>query len=120
MVPVSLWTILQLVYTFQLTLLLQNYYWAKCQPTEMAITSEGLEKKLKEELECTHVELVDESGGCGAKFSALIVSNKFEGKPLLQRHRMVNACLAEELKSIHAFSMKTLTPAKWEEQQGKS
>ncbi|KAJ8044076.1 BolA-like protein 2 [Holothuria leucospilota] len=86
----------------------------------MAITSEGLEKKLREELECTHVELVDESGGCGAKFSALIVSNKFEGKPLLQRHRMVNACLAEELKSIHAFSMKTLTPAKWEEQQGKS
>lgn len=32
-------------------------------------------------------EVQDESDGCGAKFSVLIVSDKFEGKPLLQRHR---------------------------------
>jgi hypothetical protein len=32
-------------------------------------------------------EVRDESDGCGAKFSVLIVSDKFEGKPLLQRHR---------------------------------
>ncbi|XP_071848406.1 bolA-like protein 2 [Apostichopus japonicus] len=86
----------------------------------MAITSESLENKLKAELECSYVKLVDESGGCGAKFNATIVSSKFEGKPLLQRHRMVNTCLAEELQSIHAFSMKTLTPEKWAEKQEKS
>jgi stress-induced morphogen len=33
---------------------------------------------------------------------------------MLQRHRLVNECLAEELKTIHAFSMRTLTPAQWE------
>lgn len=31
--------------------------------------------------------------------------------------RLVNATLQEELKEIHAFSMKTLTPEQWQEQQ---
>lgn len=44
----------------------------------------------------------------------MIVSEKFNGKALLQRHRLVNSCLEEELKAIHAFTMKTLTPEQWE------
>jgi len=32
-------------------------------------------------------EVQDESDGCGPKFRVVIVSDKFEGKPLLQRHR---------------------------------
>ncbi|KAK8397191.1 hypothetical protein O3P69_004715 [Scylla paramamosain] len=59
----------------------------------------------------------DLSDGCGAKFSVVVVSPKFCSKPLLQRHRLVNAALQEELKQIHAFSMKTLTPDQWEQQQ---
>ena len=43
----------------------------------------------------------------GGKFECVIVSSKFEGKPLLQRHRLVNGILEEELKVIHAFSQKT-------------
>ncbi len=31
---------------------------------------------------------VDVSDGCGAKFEAIIVSDKFEGVALLERHRM--------------------------------
>lgn len=61
-------------------------------------------------------EVVDESDGCGGKFSVIIVSSQFEGKALLQRHRLVNAALAEELKTIHAFSQKTFTPKQWDEQ----
>lgn len=34
-------------------------------------------------------EVIDESDGCGGKFSCLVVSEKFKGKPLLQRHRYV-------------------------------
>ena len=55
-------------------------------------------------------EVIDESDGCGGKFSAVIVSPQFQGKALLARHRLVNAALAEELKTIHAFSQKTFTP----------
>jgi len=39
----------------------------------------------------------------------VVVSELFEGKPLLDRHRMVNNVLSEELKLIHAFSLKTYT-----------
>ncbi|KAJ0173319.1 hypothetical protein K1T71_011495 [Dendrolimus kikuchii] len=59
------------------------------------------------------LEVTDESDGCGAKFSVLIVSDKFNGKPLLARHRLVNSVLQEELKSIHAFTQKPLTVEQW-------
>lgn len=58
-------------------------------------------------------QVEDVSDGCGAKFNAIIVSPKFEGIPLIQRHRMVNEVLAEEMKRIHAFTMKTLTPTQF-------
>lgn len=80
----------------------------------MVYTEEHLKTKLLKELEASHVEVVDESDGCGGKFSCVIVSKKFEGKPLLQRHRLVNSVLQEELKNIHAFSQKTFTPEQWE------
>lgn len=78
-------------------------------------TESHLKAKLIEKLEATHVEVLDESDGCGGKFSCVIVSPQFEGKSLIQRHRLVNSALAEELKTIHAFSQKTFTPQQWEE-----
>ena len=63
-------------------------------------------------------EVADLSDGCGGKFSVVIVSDKFEGKPLLAQHRMVNACLAEELKTIHAITLKTMKREQWEKQKG--
>lgn len=83
----------------------------------MPYNAEFLQEKLQKELEATHVELEDMSDGCGAKFKCLIVSKKFEGKGLLDRHRMVNSVLAEELKDIHAFTQKTLTPEQWEKEK---
>lgn len=32
-------------------------------------------------------EVEDLSDGCGAKIAVIVVSEQFEGKPLLQRHR---------------------------------
>lgn len=61
-------------------------------------------------------EVTDDSDGCGGKFSAVIVSEQFAGKALLQRHRLVNTALQEELKTIHAFSQKTFTPEQWAQQ----
>ncbi|EDO30361.1 predicted protein [Nematostella vectensis] len=76
-----------------------------------------VEEKLKKEFEASHVEVKDLSDGCGAKIEAVIVSEKFQGKPLLQRHKMVYGCLEEEMKTIHAFSQKTYTPEQWAKQQ---
>lgn len=79
-------------------------------------TAEYLSNKLQKELEADHVDIEDLSNcGCGMKFDAVIVSPKFEGKPILQRQRLVNQTLAEEMKHIHAFTMRTLTPNQWKE-----
>ncbi|KAH8369993.1 hypothetical protein KR093_001785 [Drosophila rubida] len=76
-----------------------------------------LEDKLRARFDASHVEVSDDSDGCGGKFSVIIVSKAFVGQTLLQKHRLVNQSLAEELKSIHAFSQKTYTPEEWEKVQ---
>ncbi|XP_014363187.2 bolA-like protein 2 [Papilio machaon] len=82
----------------------------------MVYTEAYIKEKLAKELDAVHVEVTDESDGCGAKFSVVIVSDKFQGKPLLARHRLVNSVLQEELKTIHAFTQKTLTVEQWKQQ----
>ncbi|KAK4887587.1 hypothetical protein RN001_003858 [Aquatica leii] len=64
----------------------------------MTYTEVYIRDKLIKELDAIHVEVIDESDGCGGKFSCIIVSEKSEGKPLLSRHRLVNNVLQEELK----------------------
>ena len=76
-----------------------------------------LRDKLLAGLQADHVQVTDESDGCGGKFSVVIVSSQFEGKALLARHRLVNSVLEHELKTIHAFSQKTLTPEQWRKKQ---
>uniref|UniRef100_T1GYV4 BolA-like protein 2 n=1 Tax=Megaselia scalaris TaxID=36166 RepID=T1GYV4_MEGSC len=83
---------------------------------KMQVYSEKhIETKITEKLENISY---DQSDGCGGKFHVVIVSEKFKGKPLLQRHRLVNSALVEELKTIHAFSQKTYTPEEWEKEKG--
>ena len=52
-------------------------------------------------------------GEDGVHFEATVVCEAFAGKPLLARHRMVNATVKTQLDSgtIHALALKTLTPA---------
>jgi len=83
----------------------------------MPVTDDQVSKILKEKLSTTHLEVIDESGGCGAKFSIIVVSSLFSGKPLLDRHRLVNDALKEELKEIHALSMQTWTPEQYEKKK---
>jgi BolA protein len=52
------------------------------------------------------------SPGTGeSHFRVLIVSERFEGKTRIERHRMVNEALAAELRDgLHALAIKALTP----------
>jgi stress-induced morphogen len=44
-------------------------------------------------------------------WKARIVSARFQGLSLIERHRMINVALADELRGpIHALSMETLSP----------
>ena len=56
------------------------------------------------------VELKDLTG-TEDHWEATIVSAAFDGKSLIQRHRMVFAALEEEMKGpIHALTLKVYTP----------
>ncbi|KAJ3129172.1 hypothetical protein HK100_008790 [Physocladia obscura] len=46
----------------------------------------------------------DKSDGCGQNFEVIVVSDLFDGKPLLARHRLVNDAAKDEISKIHAFS----------------
>jgi len=80
-----------------------------------------LEELLKQKLSAAHVEVVDDSdkhaGHAGAApggnthFSVVVVSGQFEGKTLVQRHRLVYDILKEHIRQgIHALAIKAYTP----------
>jgi len=61
-----------------------------------------------------YVEVRDMTGG-GDHFEALVVSDKFEGKGLVERHQVVYAALGEAMReAVHALALKTLTPAQYQ------
>ena len=82
-----------------------------------------IEAKLRESLDATFVEVIDEShlhaGHAGARsgaghFRATIVSERFAGLSAVAAQRLVYGVLADEMgPEIHALSMKTLTPEQW-------
>ena len=50
----------------------------------------------------------------GFHLEATIVSDDFDGKSLIERHKIIYAALDELIqKEIHAISMKTLTSSEW-------
>ncbi|KAH6892810.1 bola protein [Coprinopsis sp. MPI-PUGE-AT-0042] len=83
----------------------------------MAIDKHTLEKAIKRGIPITHLEIEDTSSGCGENYSFLIVSEAFEGKTTLARHKLVNEILKDQIAQMHAFSQKTYTPQQWTELQ---
>ena len=81
---------------------------------------ERIEAILRERFAPLHLEIRDDSarhvGHAGAAaggghFEVVVVSAAFEGKPLLDRHRMVNDALREMIgREIHALRLRTLAP----------
>ena len=78
--------------------------------------------KLREAFTPESLDVTDEShlheGHAGHRpggethFRVYIVSTAFEGKSRIERHRMINAMLAAELKgSVHALAIKAQAPA---------
>lgn len=79
----------------------------------MMPTPELVKSYISAGLDCTHLEVA----GDGAHFEAVIVSNAFAGKRLIQRHQLVYAALGDRMREeIHALSMKTLTPEEFQQQ----
>jgi len=78
----------------------------------MKVTPEDVKGYIQQGLECEHLHV----DGDGRHFEAVIVSKAFEGKGMLQQHRLVYQVLGDRMEKIHAVSMKTLTPEQWAKQ----
>ncbi|MFL5018318.1 MAG: BolA family protein [Rhizobium sp.] len=89
---------------------------------------ERIAQKLQAAFSPSQLEVVDEShkhaGHAGARpggethFQVRIVAGAFQGKSLLDRHRLVNETLAEELAGpVHALSITALSISEADRQE---
>ena len=77
----------------------------------------ALEPSVLEVLNESHMHSVPKDSE--THFKVVVVSDAFEGKPLLARHRLVNETLARELAAgVHALSIAAYTPAQWSARGG--
>jgi BolA protein len=81
----------------------------------------SIREKLMVGLRPTRLDVVNESekhaghrsspGTGESHFQVLVVAEAFKGRSRVERHRMVNALLAEELKGkVHALGVKAYAP----------
>ena len=78
-----------------------------------------IEQRLRAALKPERLEITDDSAGHaghagareGGHFTVHIVSSTFAGKTPIQRHRLVNAAIADLMRrEIHALSIQARTP----------
>lgn len=67
----------------------------------------------------TEVEIIDLTG-TQDHYQAIIISPAFEGKMMIDQHRMVMGILQAEIDSgeVHALTMKTFSPAQYKKYLG--
>ncbi|XP_055615590.1 bolA-like protein DDB_G0274169 isoform X2 [Toxorhynchites rutilus septentrionalis] len=76
---------------------------------------------LAAELAPMHLEIINESymhnvpKGAETHFKVLVVSEQFDGLPLIKRHRRVNEIVKQKLEGnfVHALSIEAKTPSQW-------
>ena len=80
---------------------------------------------LQQAFEPMHLEVLDESHmhsvpeGAQSHFRVTVVSDSFEGQPLIKRQREINRLLADQFQSgLHALALHTWTPEQWFEKGG--
>jgi BolA protein len=81
-----------------------------------------IKQKLAQAFTPVFLEVINESNnhnvpaGSESHFKVVIVSDRFDGLRLLQRHRLVNETLVDELANhIHALAIHTYTPEQWQQ-----
>ncbi len=89
----------------------------------MSVQTE-IEQKLQLIFTPSFLEVLNESNnhnvppGSESHFKVVLVSDEFDGKTLVARHRLINQALRDELQTkIHALALHTFTSSEWQEKQ---
>jgi len=82
--------------------------------------AERIRSVLEEKLKPLHLEVIDESSmhsvpkGSESHFKLILAADAFAGKSRVERHRVVNALLREELAAgLHALTLTAFSPEEW-------
>ena len=92
---------------------------------DTAETRELIEQRLQEALSPAHLEVIDNSAAHaghegarmsgGGHFAIRIVSEAFEGRSLIQQHKLVHEAVGYPMDGrIHALEIKTIKPSRWQ------
>ena len=77
------------------------------------MTADDLKQLILNGFKSAKVQVID-TKGTGDHFSAIIISDEFEGKSLVQRHQMVYSTVSKILtKELHALQLKTFSSDEW-------
>ena len=80
------------------------------------MTEECIKQRIEDGFTRAQVQVMD-TKGTGDHFSAVVISDEFEGKSLVQRHQMVYATVSDVLtKELHALQLKTYTCKEWKQE----
>ena len=83
---------------------------------------ELLQRRLMEAFAPVHLTIEDQSGqhrghagsSGGGHYAVTLVSAQFEGKSMLEQHRLVYAAVGNLIPGkVHALALTTMTPAQW-------
>lgn len=70
---------------------------------------------ISDNINCSYLDVT----GDGRHFDAVVVSDEFNEKSRIERHRLVYAALGDKMKEqVHALSMKLYTITEWEKING--
>lgn len=78
------------------------------------ITQTDIQKKIEAALLGAHVRVYDLTG-TSDHYQVTVVSQQFEGKTMIDQHRLVKTIFDKDIASgeLHALSLKTFTPQEW-------
>mmetsp|Transcript_13021 Transcript_13021/g.37106 ORF Transcript_13021/g.37106 Transcript_13021/m.37106 type:complete len:96 (+) Transcript_13021:72-359(+) len=67
-------------------------------------------ERISQALGARACEVLDRSGGCGQSFAINVEAEGFRGKTRLQRQRMVQDAIKDEIAKWHAVTIQTKVP----------
>ena len=74
---------------------------------------EAVKELIQEGIPGANIEVVDTTG-TKDHFSAIVISDSFEGLSLVEQHQAVYQAVGDHMtKEIHALQLKTYSPAQW-------
>jgi acid stress-induced BolA-like protein IbaG/YrbA len=84
------------------------------------MTPSQIQQKIEEKLPGSKA-LVHDLTGTADHYQVVVISPQFEGKSMIDQHRMVKGVFDKDIASgeVHALSLKTFTPLEWEKRGSK-